>query len=155
MGRLERVPRILRKGRQARCAMRRVTELVPEAGSGEARGLRGRQEAPPKKVEQLEKELKKLQKDEGFKSVESKFDEEHNLWEVSFIERAGRGAVDRLGAGFQRRSAARLIAKYQADRALHGAAVRGRVRGEGLDRRVRMATAADAEGEAAETENGR
>jgi DNA gyrase subunit B len=37
----------------------------------------------------MEKELKKLQKDEGFKSVESKFDEEHNLWEVSFVNKHG------------------------------------------------------------------
>ena len=44
---------------------------------------------PPKKIERLEKELKKLQKDQGFKSVESRFDEEHNLWEVSFVNKHG------------------------------------------------------------------
>ncbi len=30
-----------------------------------------------------------MQKDEGFKSVEAKFDEEHNLWEVSFVNKHG------------------------------------------------------------------
>ena len=33
--------------------------------------------------------MKKLQKDEGFKSVESRFDEAHNLWEVSFVSKHG------------------------------------------------------------------
>ena len=43
----------------------------------------------PKKIEKLERELKKLQKERNFKSVESRFDEEHNLWEVSFINSQG------------------------------------------------------------------
>ena len=33
--------------------------------------------------------LKKLQKDRGFKSVEARFDEEHNLWEVAFTNSQG------------------------------------------------------------------
>ncbi|MGB2834205.1 MAG: DNA gyrase subunit B, partial [Candidatus Sulfotelmatobacter sp.] len=45
--------------------------------------------APPKKIEKLERELKKLQKDRKFKSVESRFDEEHNLWEVRFVKSQG------------------------------------------------------------------
>ena len=49
----------------------------------------GDKKTPPKKIERLEKELKKLQKDEGFKSVEARFDEEHNLWEVSFVNKHG------------------------------------------------------------------
>ena len=43
----------------------------------------------PKKIEKLEKELKKLQKERGFKEVESRFDEEHNLWEVRFVTSQG------------------------------------------------------------------
>ncbi len=44
---------------------------------------------PPKKIEKLEKELKRLQKDRKFKSVEAVFDEEHNLWEVRFVSSQG------------------------------------------------------------------
>jgi len=42
--------------------------------------LRGTRRLRRKKLERLERELKKLQKDRGFKSVELKFDDEHNLW---------------------------------------------------------------------------
>ncbi|MGC2645473.1 MAG: DNA gyrase subunit B, partial [Candidatus Sulfotelmatobacter sp.] len=45
--------------------------------------------APPKKIEKLEKELKRLQKDRKFKSVNAVFDEEHNLWEVRFVSSQG------------------------------------------------------------------
>src|SRR3954464_384029 len=67
----------------------RVTELVPKLDFSKRADFEGDKKAPPKKVERLEKELKKLQKEEGFKSVESKFDEEHNLWEVSFVNKHG------------------------------------------------------------------
>jgi DNA gyrase subunit B len=67
----------------------RVTELVPKFDLAKRADFEGEKKAPPKKVERLEKELKKLQKDEGFKSVESKFDEEHNLWEVGFVNKHG------------------------------------------------------------------
>jgi DNA gyrase subunit B len=67
----------------------RVTELIPKLDLAKRVDFEGDKKAPPKKIEKLEKELKKLQKDEGFKSVESKFDEEHNLWEVSFVNKHG------------------------------------------------------------------
>jgi len=67
----------------------RVTELIPKLDLSKRADFEGEKKAPPKKIERLEKELKKLQKDEGFKSVESKFDEEHNLWEVSFVNKHG------------------------------------------------------------------
>jgi DNA gyrase subunit B len=67
----------------------RVTELVPKFDLAKRADFEGEKKAPPKKIERLEKELKKLQKDEGFKSVESKFDEEHNLWEVGFVNKHG------------------------------------------------------------------
>ena len=44
---------------------------------------------PSKKIEKLEKELKKIQKDRQFKEVESRFDEEHNLWEVRYVNSQG------------------------------------------------------------------
>jgi DNA gyrase subunit B len=42
-----------------------------------------------KKIEKLEKDLKKLQKERQFKEVESRFDEEHNLWEVRLVNSQG------------------------------------------------------------------
>ena len=67
----------------------RVTELIPKLDLAKRADFEGEKKSPPKKIEKLEKELKRLQKDEGFKSVESKFDEEHNLWEVSFVNKHG------------------------------------------------------------------
>ncbi len=67
----------------------RVTELIPKLDLAKRADFEGDKKAPPKKIERLEKELKKLQKDEGFKSVEARFDEEHNLWELSFVNKHG------------------------------------------------------------------
>ena len=67
----------------------RVTELVPKFDLAKRADFEGDKKTPPKKIERLEKELKKLQKEEGFKSVEARFDEEHNLWEVSFVNKHG------------------------------------------------------------------
>ena len=67
----------------------RVTELIPKLDLAKHADFEGEKKAPPKKIEKLEKELKKLQKEEGFKSVEARFDEEHNLWEVSFVNKHG------------------------------------------------------------------
>jgi DNA gyrase subunit B len=67
----------------------RVTELVPKFDLAKRADFEGDKKTPSKKIERLEKELKKLQKDEGFKSVEARFDEEHNLWEVSFVNKHG------------------------------------------------------------------
>ena len=67
----------------------RVTELIPKLDLAKRADFEGDKKTPSKKIERLEKELKKLQKDEGFKSVESRFDEEHNLWEVSFVNKHG------------------------------------------------------------------
>jgi DNA gyrase subunit B len=49
----------------------------------------GDKKTPPKKVEKLEKELKGLQKDLKLKSVETRFDEEHNLWAAHFVNSQG------------------------------------------------------------------
>jgi len=90
----------------------RVTELIPKFGLAKREDFEGEKKAPPKKIERLEKELKKLQKDEGFKSVESRFDEEHNLWEVSFVNKHGAEHV----INFVLASSAecrQLIAKYK------------------------------------------
>src|SRR5450755_3826235 len=67
----------------------RVTELIPKLDLAKRADFEGDKKTQSKKIERLEKELKKLQKEEGFKSVESRFDEEHNLWEVSFVNKHG------------------------------------------------------------------
>ena len=67
----------------------RVTELVPKLDLSKRADFEGDKNTPPKKIEKLECELKKLQKERNFKSVEAKFDEEHNLWEVSLVNSQG------------------------------------------------------------------
>src|SRR5260370_6631987 len=63
----------------------RVTELIPKFDLAKRADFEGDKKAPPKKIERLEKELTKMQKEEGFKSVEARFDEQHNLWQVHFV----------------------------------------------------------------------
>ena len=67
----------------------KVTELIPKLDLAKRADFEGDKKAPPKKIERLEKELTKMLKEEGFKSVESRFDEEHNLWEVHFVNKHG------------------------------------------------------------------
>jgi DNA gyrase subunit B len=66
-----------------------VTELLPRLDLAKHADFEGDKKTPPKKIERLERELKKLQKDRKFKEVESRFDEEHNLWEVRFVSSQG------------------------------------------------------------------
>src|SRR6202167_5972833 len=66
-----------------------VTELLPKLDLSKRTDFEGDKKDPPKKIERLERELKKLQKDRKFKSVEAVFDEEHNLWEVRFVSSQG------------------------------------------------------------------
>jgi DNA gyrase subunit B len=90
----------------------RVTELIPKLDLAKHADFEGDKKAAPKKIERLEKEIKKLQKDEGFKSVEARFDEEHNLWEVSFVNKHGAEHVINweLASSAECRQ---LIAKYK------------------------------------------
>jgi DNA gyrase subunit B len=66
-----------------------VTELLPRLDFSKHADFEGDKKTPPKKIEKLEKELKRLQKDRKFKSVEAVFDEEHNLWEVKIVNSQG------------------------------------------------------------------
>ena len=66
-----------------------VTELLPKMDFSKHADFEGDKKTPSKKIEKLEKELKRLQKDRKFKSVESVFDEEHNLWEVKIVNSQG------------------------------------------------------------------
>ncbi len=66
-----------------------VTDLLPKHNLSKRVDFEGEKNAPPKKIEKLEKELKKLQKTKAFKEVESRFEEEHNLWEVRYVNSQG------------------------------------------------------------------
>ncbi|HXM61184.1 MAG TPA: DNA topoisomerase (ATP-hydrolyzing) subunit B [Terriglobales bacterium] len=67
----------------------RVTDILPKLDLSKRVDFEGDKKTAPKKIEKLEKELKKLQKERGFKEVESRFDEEHNLWEVRYLNSQG------------------------------------------------------------------
>jgi DNA gyrase subunit B len=67
----------------------RVTEILPKLDLSKRVDFEGDKKAAPKKIEKLERELKKLQKERGFKEVESRFDEEHNLWAVRYVNSQG------------------------------------------------------------------
>jgi len=67
----------------------RVTELLPKLDLSKRVDFEGDKNNAPKKIEKLEKELKKLQKERSFKEVESRFDEEHNLWAVRYVNSQG------------------------------------------------------------------
>jgi DNA gyrase subunit B len=67
----------------------KIVELLPRLDLSKRADFEGDKKAAPKKIEKLEKELKKLQKERDFKSIESRFDEEHNLWEVKYVNSQG------------------------------------------------------------------
>src|SRR5881275_2910475 len=66
-----------------------VTQLLPKLGLAARADFEGEKKTAPKKIEKLERELKKIQKERQFKEVESRFDEEHNLWEVRYVNSQG------------------------------------------------------------------
>ena len=63
--------------------------MLPRLDLSKRADFEGEKKAAPKKIEKLEKELKKLQKERDFKSIEPRFDEEHNLWEVKYVNSQG------------------------------------------------------------------
>src|ERR1700724_2371750 len=67
----------------------KITELLPKLDLARHVDFEGDKKTPPKKLERLDREVKKLQKDRGLKSVDLKFDEEHNLWELRFVNKHG------------------------------------------------------------------
>jgi DNA gyrase subunit B len=67
----------------------KITELLPKLDLARRADFEGDKKNPPKKIEKLEKELKRLQKELSLKSLETRFDEEHNLWELRFVNSQG------------------------------------------------------------------
>ncbi len=66
-----------------------IAALLPKLDLAKRADFEGDKSTPPKKIEKLERELKRLQKDLKLKSVETRFDEEHNLWAVHFVNAQG------------------------------------------------------------------
>ena len=66
-----------------------VAELVPKLDLAKRADFEGDKKDAPKKIEKLEKEIKRLQKDLKLKSVDTHFDEEHSLWEVKYVNAQG------------------------------------------------------------------
>jgi DNA gyrase subunit B len=67
----------------------KITALLPKLDLAKRVDFEGDKNTPPKKIEKLEKELKRLQKELQLKSVETRFDEEHNLWALIFVNAQG------------------------------------------------------------------
>ena len=67
----------------------KITALLPRLDLAKRGDFEGDKNKAPAKIEKLEKELKKLQKERQFKEVEGRFDEEHNLWEIRYVNSQG------------------------------------------------------------------
>jgi DNA gyrase subunit B len=67
----------------------KITELLPKLDLSKRADFEADKNTPPKKIDKLQKELKRLEKDLKLKNVETRFDEEHNLWEVRFTNAQG------------------------------------------------------------------
>jgi len=74
---------------QKRTRDEKVTEMLPKLDLSKRSDFEGDKKTPSQKIAKLEKELKKIQKERQFKEVESRFDEEHNLWEVRYVNSQG------------------------------------------------------------------
>jgi len=66
-----------------------ITEMLPRFDLAKRVDFEGESNRPPKKVLDLEKALKAIAKEQGLKSVEKRFEEEHNLWECVFVSSQG------------------------------------------------------------------
>src|SRR5436189_2070373 len=67
----------------------KVADLLPKLDLSKRADFEGDKKSAPKNIEKLERELKKIQKERQFKEVESRFDEEHNLWEARYVNSQG------------------------------------------------------------------
>ncbi len=67
----------------------KVAELASRVDLAKRVDFEGDKNAAPKKIRDLEKELKKIAQEEEFKDVAAHYDDEHNLWEVRFVNAQG------------------------------------------------------------------
>ncbi|HUR36677.1 MAG TPA: DNA topoisomerase (ATP-hydrolyzing) subunit B [Terriglobales bacterium] len=71
----------------------RITSLLPRFGLTTRADFEGDKKTPPTKIAKLEKELNKIAKDAGLKTVESRYEEEHNTWELHYTDAQGADRV--------------------------------------------------------------
>ncbi|MBZ5647909.1 MAG: DNA topoisomerase (ATP-hydrolyzing) subunit B [Acidobacteriia bacterium] len=71
----------------------KITEVLPRADLTKRVDFEGEKKTPPKKLSALEKQFKGIAKDQGIKSYELKYDDEHNLWELHFVDSQGAERV--------------------------------------------------------------
>ena len=81
LGSLDKVDKRLRN--------QRVTEMLPEFGLSRREDFHGSSETVPTRIAEIEARLKAIAKDEQFMSVGHHFEEEHELWEVRFVNSQG------------------------------------------------------------------
>jgi DNA gyrase subunit B len=67
----------------------RVTQLLAKLDLAKHGDFEGDKKTAPAKLVKLEKQLKGMAKERGFKSVELQFDDEHNLWQAMFVSSHG------------------------------------------------------------------
>ncbi|MFI5116901.1 MAG: DNA topoisomerase (ATP-hydrolyzing) subunit B [Terriglobales bacterium] len=67
----------------------KISELLPKADLVKRVDFEGDSKSAPKKIVALEKALKAIAKDRGIKSVTLRFEEEHSLWELAFVNAQG------------------------------------------------------------------
>jgi DNA gyrase subunit B len=67
----------------------KISALLPRLGLFQRVDFEGDKKTTPRKIQQLQKELNKIAKEQQIKEVESYFDEEHNLWGVRFTDAQG------------------------------------------------------------------
>ncbi len=71
----------------------RIAELLPRIDFTARADFEGSDKSVPAKVKELEKRIKGLLKDLGLKSVQTRHEEEHNTWLVSFVDSQGAERV--------------------------------------------------------------
>jgi DNA gyrase subunit B len=67
----------------------KISALLPRLGLFQRVDFEGDKKTTPRKIQQLQKELNKIAKEQQIKEVESYFDEEHNLWGARFTDAQG------------------------------------------------------------------
>ncbi len=71
----------------------RITAMLPRLGLTVRADFEGDKKNPPAKIAKLEKELNKVAKDAGIKKVETRYEEEHNTWELHYTDAQGADRV--------------------------------------------------------------
>jgi DNA gyrase subunit B len=67
----------------------RVTEMLPEFELTRREDFHGAPDAVPTRIAGIEERLKAIAREEQFMSVSTHFDEEHQLWDVRFVNSQG------------------------------------------------------------------